>query len=874
MYYKGLSDNEVSESRQKNGSNALSKAEAESIWSKLLEGFKDKMIVILLVALAINVIFVFMGQAEWYEAVGIAVAVLIANFVSVLSEHKNESKFQELQDEASRTKCKVYRNGALTEIFIDEIVVGDYIKLESGDKIPADGIIIEGEIKVEQSSLNGETTEATKRTLGENQLGDIKDLLNEFYLYRGTVVCSGECVMEVATVGDNTLYGALSKEMQEETRESPLKVKLGKLADIIAKIGYTGGILIALAYLFQNIFIDTGFNFVQIREIVTNIPELLNLVVNSVILAVIIIVVAVPEGLPMMIALVLAMNMGKMMKDNVLVRKINGIETAGELDILFSDKTGTITEGKLSVSEVIDGDITKYSSMSEMTSKFVDQLTIGIGMNNSSSISNKSVIGGNNTDRCLMKYLLDNEKYENIDKKSVIEFMPFDSVKKYSTIIADINNSKKKYIKGAPEKILDLCNTYIDKDGAEKQLDKSKINQYMNEQAEKSMRLIAVAVTDDVDIEEAKANMKLIALISIRDNVRKEAVEAIKEVQNAGVQVVMVTGDRKETAVAIAKEAGLLKNDDDLVYTSKELSELSDEELKSKIRQIRVVARALPTDKSRLVKNAQELDLVVGMTGDGVNDAPALKKADVGFAMGSGTDVAKEAGDIVIMDDNFLSIEKAILYGRTIFKSIRKFIVFQLTVNVAAVLLSFIGPLIGVHEPLTIIQMLWVNLIMDTLAAIAFGGEPPLRRYMKEKPIKRTESIVTKNMLVEIGLIGIYVCVISLMLVLNNSLSSLFSNTHNYIETVVFSFFIFATIFNGLNARTESLNLFDHITENKRFLTVMGIISIIQIIMVNIGGELLRTTQISFKSWGIVLLLAILVIPVDLMRKLVSKKEA
>ena len=344
---------------------------------------------------------------------------------------------------------------------------------------------------------------------------------------------------------------------------------LSLLADIIAKIGYTGGILIALAYLFQNIFIDTGFNFVQIREIVTNIPELLNLVVNSVILAVIIIVVAVPEGLPMMIALVLAMNMGKMMKDNVLVRKINGIETAGELDILFSDKTGTITEGKLSVSEVIDGDITKYSSMNEMTSKFVDQLTIGIGMNNSSSISNKSVIGGNNTDRCLMKYLLDNEKYENIDKKSVIEFMPFDSVKKYSTIIADINNSKKKYIKGAPEKILDLCNTYIDKDGVEKQLDKSKINQYMNEQAEKSMRLIAVAVTDDVDIEEAKANMKLIALISIRDNVRKEAVEAIKEVQNAGVQVVMVTGDRKETAVAIAKEAGLLKNDDDLVYTSK-----------------------------------------------------------------------------------------------------------------------------------------------------------------------------------------------------------------------------------------------------------------------------------------------------------------
>ena len=871
MYFKGLSENEVKKSREKNGSNALSKVETESIWSKLIEGFKDKMLVILIVALAINVIFVFLGQAEWYEAVGIAAAVLIANFVSVLSEHKNESKFQELQDEASRTKSKVYRNGALSEIYIDEIVVGDLVKLESGDKIPADGIIINGEIKVEQSSLNGETKEATKRTLGDNKLGDTNDLLNEFYIYRGTVVCNGECIMEVTTVGDNTIYGALAKEMQEETRESPLKVKLGKLADTIAKIGYTGGIFIAFAYLFQKIFIDTGFDIIRIQEIITNIPKLLNLIVDSIILAVVIIVVAVPEGLPMMIALVLSMNMGKMMKDNVLVRKINGIETAGGLEILFSDKTGTITEGKLSVSEVVDGEITKYYSMDEMTNIFADELTIGIGINNSSSISNNIVIGGNSTDRCLMKYLLDNEKYKNIDKSSIIEFNPFDSIKKYSTIITNTNIKKQKYIKGAPEKIIDMCDTYIDKNGEEKKIDKEKINYYINEQAQKAMRLIAVAVTEDTNIEETIARMKLIAIISIRDNVRKEAILAIKEVQNAGVQVVMVTGDRKETAVAIAKEAGLLNNSDDLVYTSKDLSEMNDDELRTKIRKIKVVARALPTDKSRLVKIAQELDLVVGMTGDGVNDAPALKKADVGFAMGSGTDVAKEAGDIVIMDDNFLSIEKAILYGRTIFKSIRKFIIFQLTVNVAAVLLSFIGPLLGINEPLTIIQMLWVNLIMDTLAAIAFGGEPPLMRYMDEKPIKRNESIVTKKMLTEIGIIGIYICIISLILALNTYFKSLFSNTHNYIETVIFSFFIFATIFNGFNARTESLNLFEHIIENKNFLTTMGIITIIQIIMVNIGGKLLRTTQLSLKSWCIILLLAILVIPIDLARKSFAK---
>ena len=578
MKYNGLTDSEVIKSREKNGSNALSKAEQESIWSKLLEGFKDKMIIILLVALAINVIFVFLGQAEWYEAVGIAVAVLIANTVSVLSEHKNESKFQELQEEASRSKCKVYRNGVLKEIYIDEIVVGDIIKLESGDKIPADGIILEGEIKVEQSSLNGETNEATKRMLGDNELGDIKDLLNEFYLYRGTVVCNGECIMQVSTVGDNTIYGELAKEMQQETRESPLKVKLGKLAEIIAKIGYTGGIFIALAYLFQNIFIDTGFDMNQVNQIITNIPKLLNLIVNSVILAVIIIVVAVPEGLPMMIALVLAMNMGKMMKDNVLVRKINGIETAGGLNILFSDKTGTITEGKLSVIEVSDGEINKYSTIDEMSTVYARELINGIGLNNSSSISDKKVIGGNNTDRCLMKYLLDNNKETNIDRKNIIEFIPFNSVKKYSIVINQYNGKNQKYIKGAPEKIIEMCDTYIDKDGNEKTLNKNEVNKYMDEQAAKAMRLIAVAITDDVQSDELNAKFKLISIISIRDNVRKEAITAISEVQNAGVQVVMVTGDRKETAMAIAKESGLLKDENDLIITSKELYECSDEE--------------------------------------------------------------------------------------------------------------------------------------------------------------------------------------------------------------------------------------------------------------------------------------------------------
>jgi calcium-translocating P-type ATPase len=802
---KGLTTNQVNKNRELYGTNALSEKEQESLLSKLIEGFKDKMIIILLIALAINVIFVFLGQAEWYEAVGIAVAVCIANFVSVLSEHKNESKFQELQNEASKIKCKVYRDDNLIEIYADEVVKYDIIKLETGDKIPADGYVIEGRIKVDQSTLNGETKEAIKGA--KETLADYSDLLDKSALFRGTVVTDGECLMKVEEVGDKTIYGKLSKEMQEDTRPSPLKVKLGILADQISLFGKIGALLIAIAYL-----LVSG---ISIKNIV-----------DAVILSVTIIVMAVPEGLPMMIALVLSMNMGKMLKDNVLVRKINGIETAGGLNILFTDKTGTLTNGKLSVVSIVD------TNLQYMKKENAD-LKIGLGLNNSAEISNGKVIGGNSTDRCLLQYFVDN-KIDLPNTMLVQEKEPFNSDKKYSTL----KYSGCTYIKGAPEKIIPLC----------KNVDNERIDEYINLQCEKAMRLIAVACDN-----------QLIALVSIRDNIRPEVRQAVKEVQNAGVQVVMITGDRKETAMAIAKETGILNNRG-YILTSQELKEMSDEKLKSILPKIRVIARALPSDKSRLVKVAQEMNLVVGMTGDGVNDSPALKKADVGFAMGSGTDVAKEAGDIVILDDNFSSIRKAILYGRTIFKSIRKFIVFQLTVNVSAVATCFIAPFIGIAEPLTIIQILWINLIMDTLAAIAFGGEPSLDRYLKEKPISRTESIINKNMISQILLIALYITATSLIIL---------KTINSY--TLMFNFFIFSIIFNGFNARTDSMNLFDNVLKNKKFLIVMLIISIIQIIMTFFGGDLLRLNPLTLYGWILVLVQSIMVIPIDLIRKGIFK---
>ena len=448
-------------------------------------------------------------------------------------------------------------------------------------------------------------------------------------------------------------------------------------------------------------------------------------------------------------------------------------------------------------------------------------------------------------------------------------------------------------IKGAPEKILQRCSSYYDENGNKQPFDMTALNAKIDELANRAIRVLALATSDDVLGEDALPdgdNWTLVGAIGIRDEVRPESVTAIREVKGAGVQVVMITGDRKETAVAIAKEAGLIEKESDIVLTSDELAKLSDDEIKEKLSDIRVIARALPSDKSRQVRIAQELDLVAGMTGDGVNDSPALKKADVGFAMGGGTEVAKEASDIVILDDNFNSIDKAILYGRTIFNSIRKFIIFQLTINVAAVLISFICPLLDLASPLNVIQILWVNLVMDTLAALAFGGEPALHRFMNEKPKRRNEAIISKNMMSEIITGAGWTFVLSLVLLLLGTIpanpdvpnvsilenlgwirESVSGEPHAYLHTAYFAFFIFIAVFNGFNARTEKFNLFDNISKNKGFLTTFGIIAVVQIAMTYLGGEVLGCYGLVMTEWLVVLVLALSIIPIDLIRKAIVK---
>ena len=869
--FAGLTTDEVVASLEKHGSNALTEIKSETFWQKLLGSFRDPIIQILIVALIVQAIFAVLHYAEWYEVAGIAGAVLLATLIGTWSEYSNENAFQKLQAEASQILIKTYRNGQVVEVPIEDLVVGDEILLQTGDKIPADGFLLDGKLDVDQAALNGESDEAEKLPAPADEKFDAADTFSPYSLFRSSVVTAGEAVMKLTKVGDGTFFGKLARELETEERDSPLKTKLTELAKIISHIGYIGGTLIFLSVMADRIFIAHHFNGTAIAHYFSDLPAFSGDLVDAFILAVIIIVVAVPEGLPMMIAMVLSQNMRKMLRDNILVRKMEGIETAGSLNILFSDKTGTITKGQLEVVQFLSADGTSYDSLSALPEDLRAHVQAAIVENTAARLSaDGQVIGGNMTDKALLTYAGDYQ--QPLGSLEIIESIPFSSATKFSA--AKISgNWTTTLVKGAPEKILPNVQNFYDGDklSALTSSERAVLDEKMLSLAGQSMRLLALATTTDEMIDgQLPSHFDLIGILAIRDDVRPEAVAAIAEVQAAGVQVVMITGDRKETAVAIARDAKILQSDAEIVLTSQELNEKTDEEVKGFLPNLRVVARALPTDKSRLVRLSQQLGLVVGMTGDGVNDSPALKQADVGFAMGSGTEVAKEAGDIVILDDNFKSIERSILFGRTIYRSIQKFIVFQLTMNVGALLISFISPFIGITHPITITQMLWINLVMDTLAALAFGSEPPLARYMKERPKKRTEAIVTPKMSSAFILGGVVLCAMGLIL-LTNQLSQIFPTDSIALYTGFFSLFILYAVVNGFNVRTEKINIFDHLADNKMFLLIMAIIVAVQVLMTFVGGAVLRTTPLSSTQWLVVVLLALCALPIDMLRKLIVR---
>lgn len=854
----GLTNKQVIESRTKYGSNKISRKKQNSLIKIFIESLGEPMTKILLIALAIKTLFL-LSNFDWYETIGIAIAIFIASLISTLSEYGSEASFKKLQEEASKINCRIYRNGKLVEIPIDDVVKNDIILLQSGDKIPADGIIIKGTIEVDESALNGESKEVTKD-------------VNNNKILRGSVVCANEATMLVTSVGDKTVYGGIGLELQDEKREGPLKYRLRKLAKIISKLGYIGAFLVAGSYLIDVIFLKNSFDLNKIKYLVTNNHLIIGHVLHAITLAVTVIVVAVPEGLPMMITLVLSRNMKKMLKDNILVRKLLGIETFGNLNILFTDKTGTLTKGKLQVVTFIDGNNKEYNGkFPERSDPLFELLGISLKYNNSSTydVDKKVAIGSNATDRALLEYVAGIKSDYFLKKEKQVAF---DSKLKYA-MTSISGKYKTTLVKGMTEIILDKCRFYYDEKGRKQTfVNKDQLLNKINELSKKSIRFIAVATTNVEPNKNADMrNLTLVGIVGIRDDVRPGVKESVENVAKAGIQVVMITGDAKNTALSIAKEINLL-DDNFLILTSDELAEMSDAKLKQDMHRLKVVARALPSDKSRLVRIAQELNLVVGMTGDGVNDAPAIKKADVGISMGSGTEVAKEASDVVILDDNFESIAKAVLYGRTIFKSIRKFIILQLTINMCAVGISIVGPFIGIKDPITVVQMLWVNMIMDTLAALAFAGEPALSEYMLEKPKRRNENIINHYMFGQIIFTGLYSFLLCLLFLKLPIIQSIFvDNMH--LMTAFFGLFIFIGIFNCFNARTHRLNIIANVLKNKGFIIIMMLITSIQIYIIYYGGSIFRTDGLRINEFIFIILLAITVVPFDWIRKIWLKRH-
>ena len=875
--FKGLTSAEVQASKNAHGDNRLSSKEANSLLSIFIEAFQDQWILILLAALGLKIIFNFVamifpaiGEANWYEAISLIFAILMSTGFSAVSQYRNEQKFNILQEEASKTNAKVYRDGKLKEILVDDVVKGDQILLQSGDKIPVDGIILEGKLKVNQAVLNGESEDATKLPLGDREEPDSSDLFTEFKVFRGTVVTSDEAVIEATQIGDNTVLGSINTSLQEDSKNSPSKEKLNKLARNIGVLGYSAG----AAYSVINLVLG----FIALNKANNlNGGSIFLLIIETILFAVTIIIMAVPEGLPMMLALVSSMNSGRLLAQNILVRHPDTIETAGYMNILFSDKTGTITEGKLSVVDFFLGDGTLYAATGEtdapdfdtMSDSLKAEIINGIGLNNDAMVADGNAVGSNATDRALLDFLIGRSQLD-FDTNTITEKQQFNSATKFASVTT---KDGKTYIKGAPEFILNDCYYYLDKDGNKQNFTddiKARFQELSLEQANRSMRLLAILNTDGND-------KVLIGIVCIRDNVRSSIKQTVETMNRAGVQVVMVTGDRKETAVAIAKEAGIVTGENDLVLTHDELSALSDQELKQQLPHLKVVSRALPMDKKRLIEVAQELDMVAGMTGDGVNDSPALKSADVGFSMGDGTEVAREASDIVILNNSLTSIEKAVLYGRTMSKSVSKFIIFQLTVNVTTIAMSLLSPLLGLKEPFTIIQILWVNLIMDTLAALAFGEEPALDRYMNEKPVAKKANILTGYMKSAIGVASAFITLVCLAILKNvGGIQDFITNgTGNFemVTTFTFTVFIYAVIFNSFNTRSNGFNIFEHIGKNKKFLIVMISIAVVQTLIIQFGGKVFSTVPMDIQHYIITLLIAVLIIPADFIRKALTKNK-
>lgn len=867
----GLTPEEVAASRREHGTNVMTEHRGPGFLRRLLGNLSDPVIRILIGALIINILFTLRG-GDWMECVGIGISVVLATLISTLSEQGSENAFRRLSRQAGQEKCRVRRSRGVVTLPVGEVVTGDIVLLAPGDRIPADGFMISGRVGVDQSALTGESCEVQKspaaRAAGAAR--SVAERLNPASseaVFRGCAVMTGEGEAVIVRVGDATTLGEISREVQAETRDSPLKIRLAKLAKQISVLGYIMAALIMAISLADTLLLDSGWRTDVILSKLEDWRFMAGTLLHALTLGLTVIVVAVPEGLPMMIAVVLSANIRRMVRDQVLVRRPVGIEAAGSMNILFTDKTGTLTEGRLAVGDIYDGSGQSYQSTDALRRRggaLYDGFCRGCLYNNSAIVGADGISGGNSTDRALLASLPAGWS----GHVRVVRRQPFDSARKYSSAAL---SDGRVLLKGAPELLLPYVRTFMTPDGVERPLDSAAVSAMLTSLNRTGARTLMLAEGRHGLTLDKIGSLTLVCIVTLEDHLRREAPGAVARLRGAGIHVVMITGDSRDTAEAIATRCGILGRGVDLCIVGEELTRMSDHKLRELLPRIGVIARALPADKSRLVRISQEAGLVTGMTGDGINDAPALKRADIGFAMGAGTQVAKDAGDIIILDNKLASVCRAVLYGRNIFKSIRKFITLQLTMNFCAVGVSMIGPFIGIDAPVTVVQMLWINIIMDTLGGLAFAGEPPLESCMRERPKRRDEPILNRYMVNEIVFLGGFTVGLCLLFLKLPGLVGQFRSAQDniYLLTAFFALFIFASVFNCFNARTDRLSLLAGISGNPAFIGIMTAVLAVQLIFVYLGGSVLRTAPLTARELGVTMLLSLAVFPADFIRKLI-----
>lgn len=864
---KGLTSSQVEENRKLYGSNKLPEPEMKKWYDFAKKELSERITMILVTIAIVQLALGFMGVMEFSEPIMILVVLEISIAIAVKTGIGVQKSAAELRAKTSVRYCDVIRDGKLQTINKDDLVVGDLVCVGTGQEIFADGYLVEGKISVNNSAINGESKECKKTPLEGyiyKRTTSTDAYTNQNSLFAGTTVMSGEGKMIVGDVGINTVNGDTLVKMQTlEAPKTALNIALDNLSNFISKWGTIAATLTFVILTITGI-LEVGFGEYFGNGFLNTIQNL----AQNFSVALTIVVAAVPEGLPLIVKLVTKQNVKTMERFNILAKNPNKIPELAYVDLICTDKTGTLTTGIMTPKTIIDGNGNEVDRSSGLWSN----IEANICLNNSATFDSENhITGGNSIDRAVLS-LVTPEKYHKIkDEYKEKLKQVFSSTNKYSAFTSQDNIT---YYKGAPEKLIEKCDSYLDLDG-ENILSLTKdvldrLNEKIGSMTKNSMRCIALTYTkEDLTENILPENMTLLGIIGVVDPVRKEVPEAVKVAHKAGIQVIEITGDCIETATAVAKECGIYK-DGDIALTNDEFERMSDDEVKNILPQLRVISRCSPNTKLRLVTLAQEIGRSVAMTGDGVNDSPALKKADVGFGMQGGSDVAKEASDIVLTDDNFASVVKAVELGRTFMHNIMMFLEFQLPINISLLILSMLYPVIAGTALLASVQILIVNIIMDSLNSLSFGGEPPKDEYMDERPIKKGSGLFIRGAKKRIALstasfIGLY------MIITLTPIANLFANGTEAL-TARFGLLCFMAVFNGFNIRTEHINLFTGISKNKNFVYIAMSILASTIILCN-AGELLKVCTLSLNQWLVITALAIMVIPIDLMRKAFEKRE-